>query len=737
MLFAVIVVTGILGFSAVRNTRYSVDLERYYPRESPEIQFYENYKESFLDSNARTIIAVQTEESILTPSTIKTIATVTDSILNLDVVTEVSSITNAKYLVDAPLFGLMSFPYVSELDGEYAVPDSQLIANDPAIIGVLVSNDFKGFTLQVFTTYAMSQQQSTEFRQELEHLLKQAGFKEFYLGGRILGQRHILDTMQREMVLFTLLAAVIVLLVLGIMYRTVWGLLGPLLVIGVTIVWTLGVMAFFNTPLGLFSSIIPAILFVIGTSDVIHILHKYIDALRLGQAKVVALQNAYREVGKATLLTTVTTMIGFLTLLTSSIIPIKEFGVYSAIGVGSAFILTYTLFPAFLLLTPTPKVALTQNGEKTKKLLEKSYAIILRRAIPIALVFAMVVGLGLWTSSQLKADNFLTEELPDNDGFKQGAEYIEKNYSGMRTFEMAIGLKDTSEKTSFTDPKILHQIDTLEQYIRNSYNTKTMVSIASIARSIHYAKTGQDKAGSFPNRSELARINKDLTTMLHTSRASFIWNKEDNISRITGLVNDIGGYANNLKNDSLMQFANQVCPDLRVETTGIAYLQDQNTKRIVRDMLEGLAIAFLLVSLLIAMVYRSFKLVVIALIPNVIPLLAITIIMYLMGVDLNVSTSLIFAIAFGITVDDTIHFLSKLKIELDKGEEVDVAIKTTFLTTGKSIIITSIILFTGFIVLAFSGLASTFYFGLLVSFTILIAVITDLLLLPLFLKWLK
>jgi len=104
---------------------------------------------------------------------------------------------------------------------------------------------------------------------------------------------------------------------------------------------------------------------------------------------------------------------------------------------------------------------------------------------------------------------------------------------------------------------------------------------------------------------------------------------------------------------------------------------------------------------------------------------------------LNVSTSLIFAIAFGITVDDTIHFLSKMKLEIDKGEPIHVAIKTTFLTTGKSILITSIILFTGFIVLAFSGLSSTFYFGLLVSLTILIAVFTDLLLLPIFLRWLK
>lgn len=733
----IVAITSILGIYAIKNTKYAVDLERYFPRESPEIKFYEAYKTEFLDSNALSIIAVKTHASVFSPTVIKSIDNLTDSILALQNVSRVSSITNAKFLVQTSFMGLVSFPYVHPDEPQLAITDSAYIVQDQRMVGTLIASDLKGFSIHVFTKYQLTKEEATLFNDNLQRLIVKGGFNEFHLGGRILGERHILDTLQYEMVLFTLLAAMVVLLVLGFLYKTVWGLLGPLLVIGITTIWTLGIMAIFNTPLGIFSSIVPAILFVIGTSDVVHILHKYIDAIRLGNTKSDSLRIAYLEVGKATLLTTVTTMIGFLTLLSSGIVPVREFGVYTAIGVGIAFVLTYTLYPAFLILTPIPKVATNQSGEKSNKALLWVYQLTQTKAKQIIVLFLVLGFVGLWTSFQLKAESFLTEELPDSHPFKKGEKYIETNYSGLRILELSISLSDSSLNKTLLSYEVLKQIDTLEDYAKTNYSTQSVYSIASLVRSVHEANTANVSNKEFPTVDEFTFLKRDLNRLLNTKQSASIWKKSGEQTRMTGMLPDVGGFATKQNNDSLMRFSNQHCPDLNVVITGMSHLHDENNQRIVNDMIIGLCIAFFLVSLLIAFVYKSFKLVVIALIPNILPLLLITCVMFALNINLNVSTALIFAIAFGIAVDDTIHFLSRVKMELDKGQELPAATKVAFLTTGRSIVITSVILFAGFMVLTFSGLSSTYNFGVLVSLTILFAVFTDLLLLPILLKWFK
>ncbi len=736
MVILITTITTLFGYFALTGTTYSVDFERYYPRENEQIQFYETYKKAFLDSSERTIVAVKTDKSVFNPHVLKEIEKLTDSLLSLKNVNAVSSITNANYLSYSSIVGIIQFPYVHPQDPEMAERDSQYIVDESELVGTYIAQNHHGFCIQILGKYALSNEEAVVYKNDLTRVLRNCGFNDFYLGGRIIGQKHILDTMQREMILFTLLSMCVVLIVLGFIYKTVWGLAGPLLVIGVTTIWTLGIMAILHIPLGLFSSIIPAILFVIGTSDVVHILHKYIDELRLGLNKSESLINAYREVGKATFLTTLTTIIGFLTLLTSSIVPIREFGIFAAAGVGIAFLLTYTLFPAFLLLTPIPKITTSQNGVKTNVLLTKCYYAILRNKPAVLICFGVAMTAGVWTASNLKADNYLTEELPDNDRFKKGFNYIEKNYSGLRSFEVAITIKDTNKTAiNFTSPKILKEIDTLTQYINSSYAANSVYSIATVVRRLYEAKTGESLKDNVVSDNQLNFVSREVKSALRTKNARLLVNKELQMSRVSGLVKDIGGHRSVAKDKDLEEFAQVNCPSLNITVTGMSHLIDQNNKRIVRDMVEGLIIAFFLVSLLIAFIYKSFKIVLIALIPNLIPLLAVTILMYVLKINLNVSTALIFAIAFGITVDDTIHFLSKLKLELDKGETLSDAIENTFVTTGKAIIITSIILFLGFIVLALSSFTSNYYFGVLVSLTIVFAVLSDLLVLPVLLQW--
>jgi predicted RND superfamily exporter protein len=203
-------------------------------------------------------------------------------------------------------------------------------------------------------------------------------------------------------------------------------------------------------------------------------------------------------------------------------------------------------------------------------------------------------------------------------------------------------------------------------------------------------------------------------------------------------MHDIGSREVFKLNDSLNAFlaTTAAVKPIKVTITGGATMLDKNNEYLVVNTLQGLGISILVVALIIALIHRSWRMVIIAVIPNLLPIVFIGGLMGWCGIELKSSTSIIFSIAFGIATDDTIHFLARLKLERMKGKSFPLAVKRTFLSTGKAVIVTSLILCAGFFTLIGSGFESTFYFGLLVSITLFVAVFTDLLLFPLLVIWL-
>jgi predicted RND superfamily exporter protein len=176
---------------------------------------------------------------------------------------------------------------------------------------------------------------------------------------------------------------------------------------------------------------------------------------------------------------------------------------------------------------------------------------------------------------------------------------------------------------------------------------------------------------------------------------------------------------------------------ISVRLTGSSRLIDKNINYLAMSMIEGLLLAFIIIALIAGLLFKSLRIILIAIITNALPLIFIAGIMGVTGIELKMATSLIFTIAFGIAVDDTIHFLSRLKLELDKGKSLIYSIKRTFLGTGKAIMMTSVVLVCGFLSMISSNFMSTFYVGLLISITLFLATIIDLTLLPIILLWLN
>jgi len=243
------------------------------------------------------------------------------------------------------------------------------------------------------------------------------------------------------------------------------------------------------------------------------------------------------------------------------------------------------------------------------------------------------------------------------------------------------------------------------------------------------------KGGDISNY-RLPKDEKELKKLLKFMKKKKIFKKVENLitkdrkrGRISGMIKDLGSQNVMLKNEKFAGF-NEELAHLDFTVTGAAHLMDNANSKIASSLIEGLALGFIVVTLIISFLFRSVKVGIVSLLPNVLPLLIIGGLMGFMEIDLKVATALIFTIAFGIAVDDTIHFLARVKMELKRGKGMEVAITESMKTTGKAIIVTSFILSAGFLTFLLSDFGSTFYVGLLISLALFLALLSDLFLLP-------
>jgi len=712
------------------NLRLDYDFEKFFPKNDPELDFYLDFREQFGTENDFLLLALPTQDRPWNEEFTKKLSQLTKS-LELDTnLRFVQSLANYTIPVLGPI-GLFK-PKLLSYNTE---KDSINILREKPIYGTFLSDNLKYTCVVIGNKGGISKKRSDAILKGIEQHIEEAGFQSYKMAGKIHGQHHYIDKMGSELKFFAILSMILLSIFLFVSFRNVWAIFLPISVVAFTVIVLLGIMSALDQPITVLSTILPTILFVVGISDVVHLLERYILELRAGKSKKTALKIAVKEVGMATFLTSLTTAIGFLTLLNSNIEPIANFGLFTAIGVCIAFVLTYTFFPAALLLSPAPLKLLKTSKNIWPNILKRSFYACQRYSKTIFVCFVLLGAVSAYFASNIKVNNYLLEDWDDEDPQKLQYIFFEDEFGGARPFEMAL-----ESKNGFLDYKAISFIDKLENYLDTAYKVNNIVSpilaIKTLNRASHGGKLEFYTIPSEPK--EVERLSNKAKNYFKQNQARNLINEEGTIARISGRVKDVGGYIFIQRNEKLNAFIKENAPPgLDAKITGMPYLIDKNNLTLSSDMLIGLGIAFCAIAIIMTLLFRSFKMVVISLIPNLFPLLFIAGFMGITGIDLKVSTAIIFTIAFGIAVDDTIHFLSRYKLELRNGKTPYMARKTAYLQAGKAIIITSLILFSGFVSLGFSTFASTFYLGILVSITLILAVITDLFLLPIMLKWFK
>jgi predicted RND superfamily exporter protein len=277
-------------------------------------------------------------------------------------------------------------------------------------------------------------------------------------------------------------------------------------------------------------------------------------------------------------------------------------------------------------------------------------------------------------------------------------------------------------------------VEKVETYLTKVYGVSIKFSLVKALKSLNRsANLGKQEHYKLPtNKREITRFRRMLKIADGGKLFRSLVDSTEQHMRLNGTIGDIGNKEVTKKNRALNQFLNKLNHQdiLSFQLTGTAHLLDKNMAYLAQSLILGLSFSILLVALVMGMVYQSFSMLLISLIPNLIPLLAIGALMGFMGIELKTSTSIIFTIAFGIAVDDTIHLLGRFKLELSKGRSKIVAMKNAYQTTGKAMVITTFILCSGFFLLVFSDYMGAFYMGLLISVTLFVALIADLTLLP-------
>jgi predicted RND superfamily exporter protein len=284
------------------------------------------------------------------------------------------------------------------------------------------------------------------------------------------------------------------------------------------------------------------------------------------------------------------------------------------------------------------------------------------------------------------------------------------------------------------DLNVLEEIDKVETYLENSYGAEVKNSLVGTIKVVNRsANGGNPKAYKLPSsKSQLKKYRRAIRIINQGKYIRILLDENERTSRINGNFPDIGNHAIAKKNEAFKRFTESLSLKGKIEfkITGTAHLFDKNMRYLSENLVQGLSFEIVLVALIMGFLYKSVRMMIISMIPNLIPLLVISGIMGFCGVDLKISTAIIFTIALGIAIDDTIHILGKFKFERLKGKSKNYALKTAYLTTGKAMILTSLVLCSGFFMLVFSSFNGTFYMGLLLCITLFVALITELTLLP-------
>jgi len=547
---------------------------------------------------------------------------------------------------------------------------------------------------------------------------------------RTLNSQNIID----EIGTFISAALLVTSLIFFFFFRSFRATFISMVVVLIGVMWTFGIIGFLEYEITVLTALIPPLIIVIGIPNCIFLINKYQHEVQKHGNKAKSLQRVITKIGNATLMTNVTTASGFATFIITESKLLKEFGTVASLSILAIFILCLLIIPIIYSFMPMPK---DKHLEHLNKRWINGFVDWMERMVKHKKITIYVTSLILLVASiigiyQIKISGSLIEDMPQKAEFFKDIRFFEEEFNGIMPLEIMV---DTKRKKGVMKLATLKRMSELEDLIIETPELSKPISVVSLVK---YSKqafyNGNPKYYQLPTSQENSFILSYAKNS--SSDVDLLNNFVDSTgqyARITTFMKDVGIDKMERIEENLQAKIDKVLPKEKydVTITGKAYLFQKGTKYLVNNLILSLSLAIFLISIFMAYMFRSVRMIIVSLIPNLLPLLITAGLMGYLGVPIKPSTILVFSIAFGISVDDTIHFLAKYRQELQANHwKIRKSVYAALRETGVSMFYTSIVLFFGFSVFIISNFGGTVALGALVSATLLFAMLANLLLLP-------
>ena len=727
-------ITLILG-SYLPKVKMDFSIEQLFSQNDPVINRFLSFREEFDGVDNRIFLLYESDD----PFSYKNLEENKKMVYafeNIEGVSNVTSLTNIELFTEGGEY-LLSPVYEDIPKSIDSLKNAkERILNSDLLKNYLISEDGEVAAILIEVSNSFNEHESREsIVKQIDELQLRTDWTWHQTGLPIIRTRYV-QYMIADNITFLLPVLSMLILLLSLLFRSLVGLVLPLIVVLLTIIWTLGFMTASGITINIISYIIPTLLMVVGISDSVHFLVKYYKTLHLLGNKREALTQSLQKIGTAIFLTSITTAIGFGALSMVNIEIVKEFGIFTALGVFFAFIITVLFIPSTLmLLSKTPKAKLEAYSRGYRVKIVKKLIIIVR-GHPKKIIFTGIVitVIGFLGALQINPHSKLLDDLRPGNILLEDMRLAEDRMGSVLPVEIIITIDENKNFEDIQDVTVLSFTDELANYISNIPEIGKVVSVSDYVKAINQAMNDGNK--SF-YRIPISRDIISQYMLLYDSEFNSLINSDLTKLRIASQIKDIDSRRSAEIEKELNTYIASIIPEgITAEVTGTAFLALRTNNYLVKNLLGSFLVALIIITFLMIILFRSVKMAFISILPNIIPIMVMAGVLGFLQIPLRPATAMTFAVAFGIAVDDTLHYLIRYRMELSK-QHYRQANDSTMLGTGIAMMSTTAILSAGFLVLTLSQFTPTIEFGMLSVITIVTALIGDLTFLPALLSQIK
>ncbi|RME26409.1 MAG: hypothetical protein D6806_06320 [Deltaproteobacteria bacterium] len=729
LVIAVVVLISVVAGVFATRLDFDNTIESYFFPE--DLELYNRFLKQF---GSDEIIAIGFGgEPVFTEANLKLIAELSRELQKLPHVRRVLSLTTVKLAYgqeDAVVFEQL-------LPGNFTLKHLTAARKralaDPMIVGTLLAPDARATAIVVEIEHLVGQfDYKVELLGEIHKVLqrqREKTGKEFFLGGTAVLDEAIFRYTRTDQITFFPFIVLIIMVLMFFMFRQASMAVLPLLVAAVSALWTYGLMQLLGFKINVITTIIGPLLLAVAIADSMHILADYRQEVAAGvREKQTAITRTFVRVLGPCAMTSLTTVVGLSSLLLADLAPLRQFGLIASCGVVFAFLATVLLLPVLLswLPLPTPRRTGSKNlvGDRLLAWLGMSTSRRARIVLALALLPLPLAVLGL---TRLTVGTNSLDYLNEDDAIRRQIEWLDEHVGGTVSLEFIV---EGGQPGAVKQPQLLARMERFQEFLKQQVGITGAYSVVDLIKTLNRAvQGGADSQLEIPG-SPAAVAQELLLVESEDELRSFV-SSDYSRARISARVAMAQSRRLASETPAIEKKLREIfAGSAQVETSGLIYLMHRMEHYILDSQIKSFALAFLLVFLCLLVMLRSWRLGLLALVPNLLPIVFTLALMPLLSIPLDVGTVMIAGVALGLVVDDTIHFFARFRRRLRDGGQVGPAIVTTMETAGRPIVYTSVVLCMGFLVLALASFRPVVHFGVLTSIVIALALVFDLLVTP-------